>query len=431
MSDKVSLPILAGGKFTGRALTHINELAESKVSALETRAFEAIDRKADQATFDTFLNTVTNQLSDSEARTALAGVQAAVGAERSAREDADARLAGRVSALEEAEPDLSGYATKDDLSQVAPTAEAVAKAMGFALVAGEVEPEPTRFGVPVVWLDTRAKRDPAARQPITPLFDIAKRTYTVPEDEGVEYLVDNALKAKGTYPVTPPAVVRIVARAKSGYTLAGTTEWSQEFEEQVSAYELAALAMQPEHYWRMDELSGVPKDRGTSPVNLYLAGGAEYSQPNIGVGATAIRSSMTKHAFQIGNHLPSGTAAYTMAAVVKGTGLIFQDWASKNRLVIIDSTKKLANAGPTTGWAKQTDIDPTQANHVAATWDGTTLKTYLNGVEVSSVADSGPVTQSAAFMIGREGLTFAGVVLDTKRAFTAEEIKKLSDAVVR
>lgn len=116
MSDKVSLPILAGGKFTGRALTHINELADSKVNELETKAFEAIDRKADQATFDTFLNTVTNQISDSEARTALAGVQAAVGAERSAREEADTRLAGRVTALEEAEPDLSGYATKEELA---------------------------------------------------------------------------------------------------------------------------------------------------------------------------------------------------------------------------------------------------------------------------------------------------------------------------
>lgn len=116
MSDKVSLPILAGGKFTGRALTHINELTDSKVSALEAKAFEAIDRKADQATFDTFLNTVTNQLSDSEARTALAGVQAAVGAERTAREEADTRLAGRVTALEEAEPDLSGYATKEELA---------------------------------------------------------------------------------------------------------------------------------------------------------------------------------------------------------------------------------------------------------------------------------------------------------------------------
>ncbi|MFW0112103.1 polysaccharide deacetylase family protein [Rothia sp. CCM 9416] len=119
MSSKVSLPILSGGKFTGRALAHINELADGKVGELEAKAFEAIGQKADQSTFDTFLNTVSNQISDSDARTALAGAQAAISAEQSARESADAQLEDRIFALETNEPDLSAYATKEEVGETA------------------------------------------------------------------------------------------------------------------------------------------------------------------------------------------------------------------------------------------------------------------------------------------------------------------------
>lgn len=332
---------------------------------------------------------------------------------------------------------LDGYATKEDLKGVAPTSEAIAKAMGVWIVADAVEPPKAMYGVPVLWVNTGAAAagtNKSSWVPKAPTFDIASKTYTIPTDTGVDYLVDNAVKTAGTYNVTAPTTVRITARAKSGYTLAGTTEWSQVFEERVSAYEVAALAMKPEHYWRFDEASGIPLDRGTSPVRLMSGGGAIYSDEGIGVGATSIGAQPTKMSFMLGSHLPTGTAAYTMAAVVKGSGTPFQDWSQKNRLGIYSQTSKLINAGPTTGWATQTSIDLAQINHIAATWDGSTLKTYLNGIEVSSVADAGPVTQTNALAIGRAdefGLKMAGVILDTKRAFSAEEIKKLSDAVVR
>lgn len=329
---------------------------------------------------------------------------------------------------------LEGYATKEDLKGVAPTSEAIAKAMGVWIVADAVEPPKTMYGVPVLWMNTGAAAagtNKSSWVPKAPTFDIASKTYTIPTDTGVDYLVDNAVKTAGTYNVTAPATVRITARAKSGYTLAGTTEWSQVFEEHVSAYEIAALAMKPEHYWRFDEASGIPLDRGTAPITLLAGGGAIYSGENLGVGATSISSGNGRHAFMVNRFLPEGTAAYTMAAVVKGSGVAFQDWSQKNRLVAIASTSKLANAGPTTGWAKQTDIDTTRISHIAATWDGSTLKTYLDGVEVSSVPDAGPVTSTNALVVGSQGLAMAGVVIDTKRAFSAEEIKKLSDAVVR
>lgn len=69
------------------------------------------------------------------------------------------------------------------------TAEAIAKAQGFTLIASEEEPEPTLHGVPVIWIDTSVKRDPKAWVPKAPTFDISKYTYTIPGDEGVDYLV--------------------------------------------------------------------------------------------------------------------------------------------------------------------------------------------------------------------------------------------------
>lgn len=47
MPEKVTLPILTGGKFIGQALTHISEIADNKVSALERKTAEAISKKAD------------------------------------------------------------------------------------------------------------------------------------------------------------------------------------------------------------------------------------------------------------------------------------------------------------------------------------------------------------------------------------------------
>ncbi len=57
-------------------------------------------------------------------------------------------------------------------------------------------------------------------------------TYTVPNMDGVDYLVDNEIVAAGPYPGTD--TVTVVAKAKSGYVLDGTATWTFEFTNVVS-----------------------------------------------------------------------------------------------------------------------------------------------------------------------------------------------------
>lgn len=127
--------------------------------------------------------------------------------------------------IEAHKPDLSEYATKLELAANAPTSEAVAQALGYALVVGKTEPEPTRHGVPVIWFDTRNQ---SAWAPTAPVIDDKAKTVTIPADEGATYRLNGEVKTAGTYPFTPegsPIRITVVASAKAGYTLAGQTKW--------------------------------------------------------------------------------------------------------------------------------------------------------------------------------------------------------------
>jgi uncharacterized protein with LGFP repeats/uncharacterized protein YkwD len=71
---------------------------------------------------------------------------------------------------------------------------------------------------------------PAGSQP-TPVTPVAPTlgdtSYTIPSVIGVDYLVDNSVKAAGTYSASTN--VTIVARAQAGYVLSGTSTWSKDF----------------------------------------------------------------------------------------------------------------------------------------------------------------------------------------------------------
>jgi hypothetical protein len=60
--------------------------------------------------------------------------------------------------------------------------------------------------------------------PVAPVFNLTTRTYTIPSQTGVQYSVNGAIKAAGTYPAT--GIVNVTAAASPGYILSGTTSWT-------------------------------------------------------------------------------------------------------------------------------------------------------------------------------------------------------------
>lgn len=85
---------------------------------------------------------------------------------------------------------------------------------------------------------------------------------------------------------------------------------------------------------------------------------------------------------------------------------------------------------PVTAW--------NQWKHLAATWDGTTLKQYLNGVLVDTVPFSGPIANTASNLTiginsGVWSTAFTGRLDDIKiydHALSAAEVSQLAEAMI-
>lgn len=90
--NNFSLPILLSGKFSGRALAHINEIVTTKVSAAQKALESELDSKLPQASFDSFMQNVSGQLGSSETQVALAEVKAELATEKEARQSLETRL---------------------------------------------------------------------------------------------------------------------------------------------------------------------------------------------------------------------------------------------------------------------------------------------------------------------------------------------------
>jgi hypothetical protein len=55
----------------------------------------------------------------------------------------------------------------------------------------------------------------------------AADTYTIPDTEGVDYLVNGAVTAPGTYPGTGTVIIK--TKAQTGYVVNGPSTWKTTF----------------------------------------------------------------------------------------------------------------------------------------------------------------------------------------------------------
>ena len=303
--------------------------------------------------------------------------------------------------------DLTKFATKEELAAVTPTAEAVAKALGYALVVGENEPAPTTYGVRTVWFDTS---NPSAFTPPAPVFSQKNKTVEIPSTKFATYKLGGAPVAAGVHRVDEPypKTVSVTAEPAGGakFAVGAVASWTFTYESQVIPFDDAVLPLTS--YLRFDDAAGAenPKDRGTSPLVLVskynaklVAGGA-----GIGVGPTAAKAN--GQSYQFANFAPNSMRAFTLilavkvnrqaANIIKLGGL----WSDKMPRFSITTA-----AGAGTGFSvdferpnggrvtKNAAAAPAVADGetmlMAVTWDGTTMRGYINGIEVASVPWAG------------------------------------------
>jgi hypothetical protein len=300
------------------------------------------------------------------------------------------------------------------------SAESVAKAFGVWVVRSETQPPATMHGVPVVWVDPSGKAVPAPAPvpanpgepekkvvtPAAPTFSSAGKSYTIPTVEGVTYQVDGRDVA-GTVSVEPPKTVTITAKPKPGFVFAvgAPVSWSYSFEAESSAFDDAVMPLTS--YMRLDDAPGTtaPRDRGTAPLNLVskysdrlVPGGA-----GIGVGATSAKAN--GNGYQFANYAPADVTTFTVGVLIKinrnATNAVRLGALWDNSMPRFDfiTGKGSASSSVDFGHSGSGTVTKNAAANLAiadgdlallaVTFDGSTLRGWVNGVEAASIPWAG------------------------------------------
>ena len=203
-------------------------------------------------------------------------------------------------------------------------------------------------------------------------------------------------------------------------------------------------------YWPLDESTGTTADDATGTNDGTLVGGPVW-QPGGGINDGALSFDGVDDRVDIGNLDISGGSGMTIAMWTRVDGFAFADgrFISKANgvddanhwwmLSTLDQTAlrlRLKLDGTT-----QTLVTPTgqfasgEWFHLAATYDGTNMRIYKNGVEIASAAASGTISTDAgvAASLGNQpsggARAFQGLLDDARiysRALTATELLALA-----
>ncbi|MFJ3030938.1 hypothetical protein ACIP5Z_01750 [Rothia terrae] len=113
--NQKSVPTLTNGKFIGRARTDIDTTAQQAAQNVQTQLTNILQRKVDITALEDLTSTLTSNITDSDAKTALADAKASIAQETASREDAVQVVTQKIN---DVEGKLSGYAKTADLQSV-------------------------------------------------------------------------------------------------------------------------------------------------------------------------------------------------------------------------------------------------------------------------------------------------------------------------
>ena len=262
-----------------------------------------------------------------------------------------------------------------------------------------------------------AEAAPVAVTPTAPTASDTTDTYTIPSVTGVEYLVGGAVKAAGTYSVGDvDATVTVTARATSGYVLSGQSSWTFTFTKKPvapipsGAYYDALLADAPALYLPLDDAAGTTSPRvlgAYAAFNTFSLVGSTpptFGAPGIGDGATALsktvpQSGVLSEGAQV---MKSATSAFLSGITAWSMEIIAADMATtaihEGIAPVFGFTQAMISAkkdGTIIGPSNLTSPSGTGGalaarKHIAYTFDGTTARLYVNGVEAVSSTTQKP-----------------------------------------
>lgn len=351
--------------------------------------------------------------------------------------------------------DLTTLATKAELADVRPTAAAVAKALGLWPVRGDSEPAQTMHGVPVVWIDTS---NPGAYVPPAPVFSQQSKSIEIPSSKFATYKLDGQPVGAGTHRAEEPypRTVSVTAEPASGATFAvgAVTAWTFAFEAQAIPYEDTILPLTS--YWRLDDTAGTkrPRDRGTSPLAIALDVSPDYGEfggPGIGVGPTSLTAK--KGSMLWANYAPASLTAFTWIAAMQwrdGAGIALRLGGSQTGAVpgfvfyqqgdnrtIGQPFFEGKGLGPVT--RVKTIAQPVDGQKIVVgySWDGSTLRGYVDGELVASAPWAGSqvaseLVKAVAWSVAAgQKWNIAGVGFQNGEAKSEAWFKAATDALKR
>lgn len=300
------------------------------------------------------------------------------------------------------------------------TAESVAKAFGVWVVRSETQPAATMHGVPVVWVDPSGKATPAPAPvpatpgepekkvvtPAAPTFSSTGKSYTVPTVEGVTYRVDGR-DVTGAVQVEAPKTVTVTATPKTGYMfpVGAPVSWSYSFEAASSAFDDAVMPMTS--YMRLDDAPGTtaPRDRGTAPLTLVSKYGDRLVPGGAGIGVGATSAKANGSAYLFASYAPADVTTFTIGVLVKMTRAATNAvrlgalWDNSMPRFEITTGKGGTNSAVDFSYRGSGTVTKNAAANLAiadgdlvllcVTFDGSTLRGWVNGVEAASIPWAG------------------------------------------